>query len=104
VRPDERLRIVLKGAGKTAVAHNFVLLKTGTAAKRFADQTSDATKETGGIPPAARDRVIAATPLVKSGNTAEATFDAPAQRGEYPFLCTFPGHFNLGMKGQLTVK
>jgi azurin len=103
-RPGERLHVVIKGVGKTAVAHNFVVLKSGTIAKRFIDQTSEATKETGEIPAGARDRVIAATPLVRSGNTAEVTFDAPSERGEYPFVCTFPGHFNLGMRGQLTVK
>ena len=38
------------------------------------------------------------------GRAAEATFTAPVQRGDYQFICTFPGHFAVGMKGVLTVK
>ncbi|HUO64394.1 MAG TPA: plastocyanin/azurin family copper-binding protein [Terriglobales bacterium] len=32
------------------------------------------------------------------------TFEAPMEPGEYTFVCSFPGHFALGMKGQLIVK
>ena len=68
------------------------------------DKAADATEQTGDIPPAMRDQVIAEIPLVRSGNTGEVTFEAPVQRGEYDFVCTFPSHFKLGMKGRLIVK
>ena len=103
--PGQKLRVVLKPVGKIkALGHNFVLLKQGTEAKPFVDKAADATEQTGDIPPAMRDQIIAEIPLVRSGNTGEVTFEAPAQRGEYDFICTCPSHFKLGMKGRLTVK
>ena len=38
-----------------------------------------------------------------AGKTAEVTFTAPQQIGEYTFLCSFPGHFAVGMRGTLVV-
>ena len=103
--PGQRMRVILKPVGKIqALAHSFVLLRKGFAPKDFVDRTSEATKETGVILPAMMDQVIAATPFVKPGNVGEVTFEAPTQPGEYIFVCTSPGHFNLGMKGRLIVK
>jgi uncharacterized cupredoxin-like copper-binding protein len=105
VHPGQRMRVILKPVGKIqALAHSFVLLREGTAPKDFVDRTSEATKATGVIIPAMMDQVIAATTLVKPGGVGEVTFEAPTQPGEYIFVCTFPGHFNLGMKGRLIVK
>ena len=67
-------------------------------------EKSSPARETDFLTPALRDQVIAATQVVGPAESAEVTFEAPAQPGEYPFVCTFPGHFKLGMKGQLTVK
>jgi azurin len=36
--------------------------------------------------------VLFATPLVQGGESYELTFTAPAERGAYPYVCTFPGH------------
>jgi azurin len=103
--PGQRVRIVLKGVGKLgALGHNFTLLKKGTAPKAFVDKASKATEETGSIPATMNDQVIVATALVKPGESAEVTFAAPMESGEYTFVCSFPGHFSLGMKGQLIVK
>ena len=46
--------------------------------------------------------VIAATKLLKPGETDTITFDAPPP-GTYPYVSTFPG-FYTRMKGVLTVK
>jgi uncharacterized cupredoxin-like copper-binding protein len=103
--PGQRVRIVLKAVGKLpALAHNGVLLKKGTAPKDFIDKASKATEETGSIPPTMNAQVMAASALVKPGESAEVTFEAPVEPGEYTFICSFPGHFGLGMKGQLIVK
>jgi len=37
--------------------------------------------------------VLHATRLLSEGDTARLTFTAPAKPGEYPFVCTFPGHW-----------
>lgn len=46
--------------------------------------------------------VIVATPLVNPGTTGRITFEAPGARGDYPFVCTLPGHA-ITMKGVLHV-
>jgi azurin len=48
--------------------------------------------------------VIAKTALAGPGETVDVVFAAPAKPGRYPFLCTFAGHYQAGMKGTLIVK
>jgi azurin len=105
-KPGEQLRVVLKDVGtvpKTAMAHNFVLLKKGADPKAFCDKSAGA-RDTDFIAPAVKDQVLAATGLVGPGETTEVTFAAPAQPGTYTFVCSFPGHFAIGMKGTLAVR
>jgi azurin len=104
--PGESITIVLKHGGrmpKMAMGHNFVLLKKASEAKSIADRCASA-RDTEFIAPAVRPQLLAYTRLVGPGETAEVTFKAPAERGDYLFICTFTGHFALGMKGTLTVK
>ncbi|WP_209331814.1 PVC-type heme-binding CxxCH protein [Lunatimonas salinarum] len=49
------------------------------------------------------DRVLAATPLVTSGERFVLRFTAPSEPGEYPFTCTFPGHWRI-MNGVMRVE
>jgi azurin len=67
-------------------------------------EKSAAARDTDFIAPAQKDKILASTALVGPGETAEVTFNAPAKAGTYEFLCSFPGHYALGMKGVLTVK
>lgn len=46
--------------------------------------------------------VLFSTPLVQSGKSFRLDFTAPAKTGEYPFVCTFPGHWQT-MKGVMKV-
>lgn len=46
--------------------------------------------------------VLAATRLLNGGETDRLNFTAPAKAGEYPYLCTFPGHF-IRMYGVMLV-
>jgi azurin len=105
-RPGETLHVVLKNVGtmpKIAAAHNFVLLKLGTDQAAFTAGAFNA-RETDFIPPAMKTAVIASTGLAGPGETVDTTFKVPAKPGTYPFLCSFPGHFALGMRGTLIVK
>lgn len=49
-----------------------------------------------------KDRIIANTPMSAPGETVEVTFTAPSTVGDYPFICTFPGHY-MTMKGTMHV-
>ena len=105
-RPGETLHIVVKNTGvmpKIAMAHNFVLLTPGTDLAAFTKDGFNA-RETDFIPPAMKAAVIASTPLAGAGETVETTFKVPAKAGTYAFVCSFPGHFALGMRGTLVVK
>jgi azurin len=105
-KPGEPLHVVVKSNGqmpKMAMAHNFVLLQKGTDPAKFL-QPGVGSRDTDFIAPSERDKVIAATKMVGPGETADVTFNAPAKPGTYQYICTFTGHYTLGMKGTLTVK
>jgi uncharacterized protein len=48
-------------------------------------------------------QVIFSTKLVEPGETLTVQFKAPAQTGDYPYVCTFPGHWRV-MNGILHVQ
>ena len=104
-KPGEQLRIRLVAKGsmpKIAMAHNFVVLNKGAKVVDFATAAMNA-RATDFIPAEKKADILAHTPLAGAGETVEVTFKVPAA-GEYPFLCSFPGHFQAGMKGSLVVK
>ncbi len=47
-------------------------------------------------------KVLYATKLVEPGQQAKLSFTAPSEPGDYPFVCTFPGHWRR-MTGTLAV-
>jgi azurin len=104
--PGEMIKIVLTNAAtlpKDVMGHNWVLLATGSDPAAFA--AASATEAANGyISPKLKDKVIAVIGLLGPNEVGEITFKAPAAPGEYPFLCSFPAHCLVGMKGVLTVK
>lgn len=102
----EQLRIRLTSKGtipKIAMAHNVVVLKLGTNELKFITAGAP-NRASDFIASEMKDRVLAATPLAGPGEVVEVTFKVPSTTGTYPFVCTFPGHFQAGMKGTLVVK
>jgi len=105
-KPGEMLHVVVKSVGsmpKVAMAHNFVLLKAGVNPQDVATAAMTA-RDTDFIPASMTDKILAHTGLAGGGETQEVTFKAPMKPGSYTYLCTFPGHFAVGMKGELIVK
>jgi azurin len=95
------VRLILHHAGEIIDdPHNWVLLKPGTldAFLADADKIED---DTTVVPPKDKDMVLAATPMCKRHKTVTITFTAPAP-GEYPFVCSVPGH-GATMRGILIV-
>jgi len=88
---------------KVAMGHNVVILKPGTSVPEFAMKCAPAAA-TDYIPQDAETKalIIAHTKMLGGGEKDTITFTAPAP-GEYPFLCSFPGHFAM-MQGVMTVK
>lgn len=91
-------------ANDDQMPHNIVIGKPGSLEKigLAADEMS--------VLPDAYDKhfvpdipeVLHATPLVNAGETYQLDFVAPAEAGEYPYICTFPGHWRI-MRGVLIV-
>ncbi len=84
--------------------HNIVVAKPGSLEKVGAAADAMASLPDGyerqfipDIP-----EVLFATPLVNAGETYQLDFVAPDTPGNYPFICTFPGHWRI-MRGVLTV-
>lgn len=106
VAAGQEVKITLTNLGtmpKQAMGHNLVVLKKGADVKGYADAAVMAAA-TEYIPAAKADQVIAHTKLLGPKQSEEITFKAPAEAGEYPFLCSFPAHFLSGMKGVMVVK
>ena len=105
-KPGETLQVRLVSKGKipkVAMAHNFVLLKIGTDVLKLLKDGA-AHRTTDFIAPASMSSVIAKTAMAGPGETVQVTFKAPDKPGQYPFICTFAGHYQAGMKGTLVVK
>jgi azurin len=105
-KPGEELTVVLTNIGaqpKEVMGHNWILLKAGTDAEAF-DKAATLAKDTDYFPTALAGQVLAHIELLGPHKSGEVTFKAPTTPGDYPFLCSFPAHFQVGMKGVLTVK
>lgn len=95
-----QVHLVFKNNAKLeALPHNWVLVHEKSEAKVAADGLAMGV-DAGYIPTS--DDVLAATPLTPPMKQSEITFTAPKYPGDYPYICTVPGHY-LSMKGVLTV-
>ena len=79
----------------SAQPHNWTLVKQGDEEKADAEAMKDTTNYSYA-------GAIAQTKLLQAGGKETITFKA--EPGTYTYLCTFPGHYVLGMKGTLTIK
>lgn len=87
---------------KDKMGHNLVILQLGKNPNVFMAEAAYA-RESEYIPTVYEDWILAHSPLLGGGQSAKITFTAPAIPGEYPFICTFPGHYAVGMKGVMRV-
>jgi azurin len=84
--------------------HNLVLIKPQTLEKVGAAADKLASDPNGTklnyVP--RMPEVLQATPLLDPGGKFTLTFTVPNAPGDYPFVCTFPGHWRI-MKGVMRV-
>jgi azurin len=105
-KAGQSVTVTFKNAGtlpKTAMGHNFVLLKSDDLVQAFIQDSLQA-GATDYIPQNHKDDIIAHTKLLGPGESESVTFTAPSKAGSYPYFCTFPGHYAVGMKGELIVE
>lgn len=104
VNAGQKVELTLKHIGKMpleAMGHNLVILKKGTDVATFAENAITA-KDNGYIPVGTTD-VIVHTKMLGGGESDTITFTAPTEKGEYDFICSFPGHYGM-MRGKFVVE
>jgi azurin len=107
VKAGQKVKLTLNNTGGILPQpHNFLLLKPGKldavgalANAMLADPQGMAKSY---IPEAAKPDILANTKLVQPNASETIEFTAPAEAGDYPYICTFPGHWML-MRGVMHV-
>ena len=97
VKAGQKVSLTFKNL--SGMQHNWVLVAPG-AADEVANASIAAGNDKGWL--AVGPQVLAHTRLVDGKKSDTIRFTAPAKPGEYPFICTFPGHAGI-MKGVLKV-
>jgi azurin len=96
VKAGTPVKVVMQNtATQPAMHHNVVITKPGTNTDEIGIAAIQAGEAAGYIP--THDAILFYTPMSAPGETREVEFTAPAP-GDYPYVCTFPGHYAL-MKG-----
>jgi azurin len=97
-----KITLVFKNTASpdSAKLFNWVLTKPGTHL-RVVNAGATEGEASGYVKPN-DENVIAATKLIKAGESDTITFDAPPP-GEYVYVSTYPGYYTR-MRGVLTVK
>lgn len=104
--PGEALAVTLRNIGtmpKFSMGHNWILLAEGVDPIAFATEASTAAK-TDYVPAAGHERILAHTKLLGPNESDTVIFYAPKKPGRYVFICSFPGHVQVGMRGELIVE
>lgn len=100
------LTLVHEGRMEARVmGHNVVILLPSEDPMAFGQEVMarDGSLDNDYVPEGMRERVVAHTPIIGGGETTTISFTAPEEPDDYPFLCSFPGHFGI-MQGTMRVR
>lgn len=117
VKKGQKVKLTLNNSGSLAPQpHNFVLVKIGkldAVGNQANLMMTDPQGASKGYIPTAQEDIIIHTKLVmpkgfpvagdmQAAESDTIEFTAPSEAGDYPYLCTFPGHWLL-MRGVMHV-
>lgn len=105
VKAGQKVKITLENKATVPQPHNLIIAKPGTLQKvgMLANtMLTDPQAMAKNYIPESPD-ILWHTKLVQPGQTETLEFTAPAEAGDYPYLCTFPGHWML-MQGVMKVE
>jgi putative heme-binding domain-containing protein len=102
VEPGKTVEIILEN--EDAMPHNLVIAAPGSVEELgvAAEKMSPEPDAQGRLYVPNSPKVLHASKMVDPGQKTKLSFAAPEQPGEYPYLCTFPGHWRR-MVGVLAV-
>ncbi len=94
----ETIKIIfVNKANVDVMKHNVVVISD----KKFINEIGIAAlSEPDYLPD--HEAIIAATELSGPGETVYVTFTLPNKPGQYPYICTYPGHYSV-MQGIINV-
>nr|WP_294947145.1 plastocyanin/azurin family copper-binding protein [uncultured Mucilaginibacter sp.] len=104
IKSGKKAVLILKNVGSATnmpMSHNVVILGKGTDMATFGEEARKF-KANDYIPATMVANIVAHTPKVMAGKTAQVEFTAPAP-GVYDFICSFEGHWG-SMQGQIVVE
>ncbi len=103
VKAGEPVELTFKNVGTMPIesmGHNFVVLKPGVDIATFGGEAA-AAADNQYIPKSALSSIVAHTKLLGPGQEDNITFTL--EKGVYPYLCSFPGHFGI-MQGKIVAE
>jgi len=101
VKAGSQVKIIMNNtATSPAMVHNVVITDIGTDIGVIGQDALTAGPDKGYLPDS--DAIIAATGLAQPGQQTEVTFKVPDEPGDYPYVCTYPGHWQT-MNGIMKV-
>uniref|UniRef100_UPI0037C56D89 plastocyanin/azurin family copper-binding protein n=1 Tax=Prosthecobacter sp. TaxID=1965333 RepID=UPI0037C56D89 len=103
VKPGQPVSVVFNNPDATA--HNLAICQPGSV-EEIGLAGNEMAKDPEGIkkdfiPPT--DKILHHTKLLSPNVSETLRFTAPKSPGDYPYLCTFPGHWVI-MRGVMHVK
>lgn len=104
VKAGEKVKLTFVNPSKN-MPHNWVLGKPGTGAKIGAEGQNAGEKNdyvAKGPDVLANTKIVPPSKGAKPSSTT-ITFTAPTEKGAYPYVCSFPGHWVV-MKGTMNVQ
>lgn len=105
VKAGQKVKLTFTNKGSVVPQpHNFILVKPGkdqAVGAQANAMMSDPQAMAKGYVPESAD-IVANTKLVMPEGSETIEFTVPSEAGDYPYICTFPGHWLL-MKGVLHV-
>lgn len=105
VKAGEKVKVTLENKATIPQPHNLIIAKPGTLQKVGAlanAMLTDPQAMAKNYVPESPD-ILHHTKLVQPGQSESLEFEAPTEPGDYPYLCTFPGHWML-MQGVMKVE
>ena len=105
VKAGQKLKVTFNNQSILPQPHNFILGKIGSKDRLIAAVGTMVTDPNGmakSYIPESPD-IIIHMKLVNPGQSETLEFTVPAEKGDYPYLCSFPGHAML-MNGVMKVE
>lgn len=105
-KPGQKIKLTMinRANKNSGMYHNFVLVKPGKADEvGLASLAAGLEKGWLADSDEMKKQIIKHTKMLDPGQKDTIEFEAPKEPGEYPYICTYPGHYTV-MRGVLIVK